>query len=106
MDQTTCESQARSIRKRVAEWLRDFTRETYGENGCERLAAQLGVPAGTLLNYELGCTIPAEFLVILLELSDIDPHWLATGEGPKYLGYRHESARDQLPRSRHSVGAN
>jgi hypothetical protein len=74
-----------SIRKALAERIRDIAWEQYGEEGSGCLAAILGIPARTLLNYEAGCTIPAEMILAIVQVTGVHPLWLLTGSEPKYL---------------------
>jgi len=48
------------------------------------LAEALDIPPQTWLNYEAGCTIPAEFLLNFIALTKAHPTWLQTGQGDKY----------------------
>jgi hypothetical protein len=72
-------------------------REAHGETGGEHLAAMLGLPPRTLRNYENGCTMPAEILLAVIAISNVHPHWLATGLGPKYLPNPANDRRDSDP---------
>ena len=38
----------------------------------------------TEYNYETGVTVPADVLLAFLDNTGVDPHWLMTGEEPKY----------------------
>ncbi len=38
----------------------------------------------TEYNYETGVTDPADVLLAFLDNTGVDPHWLMTGEEPKY----------------------
>jgi hypothetical protein len=53
-------------------------------NGVQVLAEHLQIPIRTWLNYEAGVTVPAEVVLRLIALADVNPHWLLTGEGNKY----------------------
>ncbi len=59
--------------------------ELFGRLGIINLAWELGIPPKTWNNYELGVTMPADILVRFVELTSVDPHWLATGDGPRFL---------------------
>ncbi len=65
--------------------LKEVRQDLYGENGIESLAAALGVTADTWRNYELGVTMPARVLLEFLVLTDVDPNWLLTGEGERFI---------------------
>jgi hypothetical protein len=60
-------------------------RERYGEHGGPLLAEFLGIPFRTWLNYEAGCTIPAEIMLRFIAVTAANPHWLLTGSGTRYL---------------------
>jgi hypothetical protein len=69
----------------LARRLREIRVEKFGRAGAPVLAMLLGLPARTWENYEAGFTLPAPTLLDFLELTGVDPHWLRTGEGSKYL---------------------
>ncbi len=58
--------------------------ELYGLEGVPDLAAELGIPSQTWANYELGMAIPAEVLLLFLEVTFTNPLWLLRGIGPRY----------------------
>jgi hypothetical protein len=88
---------ARSLRKGLAERIRTLAREEYGEDASWYLAAVLGLPPHTLLNYETGCTIPAEVILAVIQITGVHPHWLLTGTGPMYLPFvPNESQGDRV----------
>ncbi len=64
--------------------LRQVRMELYGENGGPMLAEALGLPYRTWINYESGVTVPALVVLRLIELTGASPHWLLTGEPPRY----------------------
>jgi hypothetical protein len=66
--------------------VREIRAELYGENGGPLLAAAVGVPHRTWVNYEAGVTIPGLVILRLIEATNVEPHWLLTGEGAKYRG--------------------
>jgi hypothetical protein len=70
-----------AARDRTGRRLRELQEGLYGEGGAAALAAALGVPELTRLNYEQGVMIPGDRLLEFLDLSGADPHWLLTGEG-------------------------
>ena len=78
-----------SLAGRVRE-IREFL---YGENGVETFARAMGVPPATWLNYERGITMPAEVLLDFMEVTQVDPHWLNTGEGERFI----EGPRTSVP---------
>lgn len=68
----------------LAKRVRVVREELYGEHGGPLLAEALKVPFRTWYAYEGGRTIPAEVILHFIEVTDADPHWLLTGEGPRY----------------------
>jgi hypothetical protein len=84
----------------LAQRLREIREELYGEDGTSTLAEALGIPEATWLNYEMGVTLPATVLLVLVELTGVNPHWLATGKGEKftraYPGGRHLRGGESL----------
>lgn len=79
------------VKQGLAHRIREIREDTFGQHGGPLLADALQLPFRTWLNYEGGCTIPAQTILRFIELTDAHPHWLLTGEGPKYL------ARDGAP---------
>ena len=69
----------------LARRLREIRVERFGGDGTPILAGCLGLPARTWENYEAGITLPAPTLLDFIGLTGVDPHWLRTGEGSKYL---------------------
>jgi hypothetical protein len=64
--------------------LRQVRMDLYGENGGPMLAEALRLPIRTWINYELGITVPALVMLRFIELTGACPHWLLTGELPRY----------------------
>jgi hypothetical protein len=64
--------------------LREVRFEMYGEFGATRLAEVVGVPGQTWTNYEMGICMPAVVVLRLLEATGVSPHWLLSGDGPRY----------------------
>jgi hypothetical protein len=77
--------ESRAVRKGIVERLRILAREKYGEANSWWFAPALGLPPKTLVNYEAGCTIPAEVMLAIIDITGAHPHWLLTGCGPRYL---------------------
>jgi hypothetical protein len=75
----------RTVKQDLAERVREVRRELFGEYGGPLLAESLHLPFRTWLNYEAGCTIPAVVILRFIEVTHAHPHWLLTGEGPKFL---------------------
>ena len=49
------------------------------------LADELGLPHRRWADYEEGAAIPADVMLLFITLTKANPHWLLTGQGPKYL---------------------
>jgi hypothetical protein len=64
--------------------VRIIREELFGENGGPLLAQEVGVSFRAWMNYEDGCTIPAQVILRFIEVTDANPHWLLTGEGSSY----------------------
>jgi hypothetical protein len=64
--------------------LREVRLEMYGEHGGPLLAETLELPARTWAHYESGITILGSALLRFLAVSGVEPHWLLTGQGPRY----------------------
>jgi hypothetical protein len=73
-----------SIKLELADRVRTIRVQMYGENGGPLLAETIGVPFRTWINYENGCTIPAQVILRFIEVTGADPHWLLTGDGQSY----------------------
>ncbi len=56
----------------VAERLRELRLELVGERGGPELARRLGLPVRTWYNYEAGVTVPAEVILRLIELTQVE----------------------------------
>ncbi len=79
---------AAKLRQNLATRLRAVRIDLFGEGeaGVVSLAAVLGLPPETWLNYESGVTLPAEVVLKLITLAGVDSRWLLTGKGPRYSG--------------------
>jgi hypothetical protein len=64
--------------------LRQVRMELYGENGGPMLAEALRLPFRTWVNYESGVIVPALVILRFIEVTEASPHWLLTGEPPRY----------------------
>ncbi|WP_435016823.1 hypothetical protein TA3x_004402 [Tundrisphaera sp. TA3] len=84
MDTYSRQSDWQSIKLDLASRVREIREELFGEHGGPMLALEVGVPFRTWMNYEDGCTIPAQAILRFLEVTNAEPHWLLTGEGKKY----------------------
>ncbi len=85
MSMSSRPSDWQAIKSDLARRIREIREELYGQNGGPLLSAELGVPFRTVLNYEDGCTIPAQAILRFIEVTNAHPHWLLTGQGEKYL---------------------
>jgi phage repressor protein C with HTH and peptisase S24 domain len=52
------------------------------------MARRLGIPVRTWYNYEGGVTVPAEVILKIIELTNVEAVWLLHGEGPKFRNAR------------------
>jgi DNA-binding transcriptional regulator YiaG len=85
MEMSPRQSDWQTIKFDLARRIREIREELYGEHGGPLLAGALGIPFRTVLNYEDGCTIPAQAILRFIEVTHAHPHWLLTGQGEKYL---------------------
>jgi hypothetical protein len=74
-----------AVKNALADRVREIRRDLYGVHGGPMLAEMLHIPFRTWMNYEAGCTIPAQIILRFIEVTRADPHWLLTGEGDKFL---------------------
>jgi hypothetical protein len=88
MDTSIPNSDWRTIKNDLARRVREIREEMYGEHGGPLLAEALQLPFRTWLNYETGCTIPAQAILLFIEVTKANPHWLLTGRGDKFLATR------------------
>ena len=72
----------------LARRLRKVREDLYGEYGAQFLADDLGVPLKTWLRYEQGAGVPGLIVLKLIELTGVNPRWLLTGNGRRYLKRR------------------
>ena len=68
----------------MADRLCGIRQELYGPNGAAVIAEMLGIPLRTWTNYEQGVTMPAELMLLFLELTGVRPQWLLHGTGEKF----------------------
>jgi hypothetical protein len=61
--------------------LREIRQDLFGESGAQRLADALEIQVRTWLNYESGVTMPAQVVLKLIDIAQVNPHWLLTGQG-------------------------
>jgi len=85
MERIPRQSDWQQIKSELSHRIREVREELYGEHGGPLLADSLRLPFRTWVNYEGGCTIPAQVILRFIEVTDAHPHWLLTGEGDRYL---------------------
>jgi hypothetical protein len=69
----------------LAERLREIRSDCCGEHGTDFVARAIGAPPQTWQNYEASAVIPGVAILKFIDLTTVNPHWLLTGHGPKYL---------------------
>jgi hypothetical protein len=93
MEKSLREPEWHILKMGLAERVREIRIALYGINGGPLLAEALKIPFRTLHNYETGCTIPAQTILRLIEVTGAHPHWLLTGKGERFLD-RHDRSPD------------
>lgn len=73
------------VKASLSERVRQVRVDLFGENGGPMLSDALRVPFRAWQDYESGETIPAQVMLRFLALTDANPRWLLTGDGPRYL---------------------
>jgi hypothetical protein len=73
------------VKASLSRRLREIRQEIFGEHGGPELARRLGLTVREWYNYETGVTVPAEVLLGFIEQTNVNPAWLISGTGPKYL---------------------
>jgi hypothetical protein len=73
-----------ALKRGLARRVVQVREELFGDD-VERLAERLRLAPRTWLNYEAGCTIPAQVLLDFIAVTHANPYWLRTGEGDRYL---------------------
>jgi hypothetical protein len=86
MDCSVPEFNWAALKSDLADRVRLVRLDLYGINGGPLLASELGLPFRTWMNYEAGCTIPAQVILRFIEITRADPHWLLSGEGDRFAG--------------------
>jgi hypothetical protein len=73
-------------RQSFSDRLQQIRIELYGqgEDGIAGIAEALILPPGTWRNYEAAVTMPAEILLMMIDLTNAAPRWLLTGNGERY----------------------
>jgi len=70
----------------LGERIRAIRIDLFGEFRRLELARLLRISDRKLERFETGSTLPAEIILILMEVTGANPHWLQSGEGERYLG--------------------
>jgi hypothetical protein len=76
---------------------REIREELYGEYGAQFLADALEIKVRTWLNYESGVIMPAQVVLKLIDIAQVNPHWLLTGQGDPH-DYRRCNGTTGRPR--------
>jgi hypothetical protein len=76
--------------------IREVRVALFGELGVARLAELVGVPCQTWNSYEAGVAMPAVVALRFLATTRLNPEWLLSGDGPRYL-VRHPVYRSDGP---------
>ncbi|MGO9913759.1 MAG: helix-turn-helix domain-containing protein [Isosphaeraceae bacterium] len=85
MDESIPDCDWQAIKSDVAARMREIRVALYGEHGGPLLAEALGIPFGTLHQYEIGRTVPAHAILRFIEVTGAHPHWMFTGDGERFL---------------------
>ena len=85
MDLLSLPSDKQKLKSDLSRRVRELREELFGEHGGPMLAESLRLPYRTWMNYEGGCTIPAQVILRFIEVTAAHPHWLLTGEGDRYM---------------------
>jgi hypothetical protein len=83
-----------TVRNLISARLREVRMERFGVHGGPELADQMGLPARSWADYENGVAVPAEVMLVFLEITGCSPRWLLSGEGPRYPADLREIAGD------------
>jgi hypothetical protein len=73
-----------TVRNLISARMREVRMELFGVHGGPMLAQQMGLPARTWADYENGVTVPAEVMLVFLEITGCAPRWLLSGDGPRF----------------------
>ena len=74
-------------RKVLAQRVKEIRVEKYGDDGAAEVARLLKIPKRTWSNYERGVTIPAQVILVFIEMTSVSPAWLLFGLGDKYRAH-------------------
>lgn len=84
MDESPDPPEPPEIKDNLASRIREVREDLFGAHGGPLLASRLRIPFRTLHSYETGSTIPAHAILRFIEVTEVDPHWLLTGEGERF----------------------
>jgi hypothetical protein len=84
MESHPARSDLQVLKLDLARRVREVRKELYGEHGGPMLAEALRIPFRTWMNYEEGCTIPAQVILRFIETTQASVEWLLSGKGDKY----------------------
>lgn len=90
MDEGTRGADWDAIKSSLAQRVCEVRLQLYGVHGGPILAESLKIPFRTWHRYEEGDTIPAHTILRFIELTDVNPHWLLTGEGDRFQSGRRD----------------
>src|SRR4051794_16211204 len=68
----------------LADRVREVRLDRFGDRGAPMLAAALGLPHRTWMNYEAGVTIPAPVILRFIDITGVSPGWLLDGRCGKH----------------------
>lgn len=74
-----------SVKESLAQRIREVRLDLFGTHGGPLLAEALRLPFRTWYGYESGLTIPADVMLRFIEVTEANPRWLLTGDGPRYM---------------------
>lgn len=83
-----------TVKLALADRVRMVRCDLFGTHGGPLLAEALKLPFRTWVNYEAGCTMPAQVILRFIEVTRAHPHWLLTGEGSRYLDPAEDEGED------------
>ena len=68
----------------LSDRIRAIRIDLFGEFGRPALAELLRIPDRKLERFETGSPVPAEVVLVLMEVTGVNPRWLESGEGERY----------------------
>lgn len=84
MDESTDPPGPSEIKHDLASRIREIRESLFGVHGGPLLASKLRIPFRTLHSYETGSTIPAHAILNFIEVTEVNPYWLLTGDGERF----------------------